>query len=62
MNWVVVSDWKDIPEGMWLVKLNKPKNQYHVAYVHPNVTVVGGMFHFDAGKPLAYAEFKEFSC
>ena len=23
MNWIVVSDWKDIPEGMWLVNTDR---------------------------------------
>ena len=58
MNWIVVSDWKDIPEGMWLVKTDKSHSSYQVAYSHPNMTIVGNHFYFDAGNPIAYTAFE----
>lgn len=49
-EWIDISDYKDLPQGEWLVKVRDLQNGeilHHVARVHPNITNVGGMFYYD---------------
>ena len=61
IDWKPVSSYKDLPRGLWLVKVNKASHglEYHTAAVRSNVTVIGGLFAFDQHKVIAYAPIPE---
>jgi hypothetical protein len=60
-NWIKESDYKKLPNGVWLVKVDAKHKPYHVAYVSTNgnghkFIVVGGHFLFDQKPLIAYKE------
>jgi len=61
MNWKEIDNYKDLPEGTWLVKIASKHFPYHVAdvSVQPNgkFIVVGGHFHYDQEPIIAYTSF-----
>ena len=64
-NWKPLSDWKDLPVGTWLVKINKDRKPYNVAEVSLNTTgskliIVGNYFCWDMGDPVAYTSFEPY--
>lgn len=64
-TWVKCTNWADLPNGEWLVKLDIGHNPYHVAVVTPNVSggrliIVGGYFSWDMGSIEAYTTFDRY--
>lgn len=55
--WKKVKNWKELPQGDWLVKLDN--NSYEVAHVNPRYAVIGGKFAFDARVVIAYREIPD---
>lgn len=60
--WIPLTDWKALPAGEWLVKVESDHREYHVATVTLNnsgdkIIVAGGVFYFDIGKLIAYTSF-----
>lgn len=56
-DWIKCSNYKELPVGCWLVRVENDRHPFQVAYVNKNkIVVVGGAFHFDS-KPLI--EYKE---
>ena len=57
-KWVSVDGYKEVPKGLWLVKMEKDLcgSEIHVMKNHGNIAVVGSVFAFDAPKILAYKE------
>ena len=55
-EWTRVNSWKELPTGNWLVQIAEPRCGLvlHTASVHPNVTVIGGLFGFDMPRVIAY--------
>ncbi len=62
-EWIKVDGYKDLPEGQWLVKVDEPHFDlyYHTAMVHPNITMIGGLFGFDAHRVIAYRSIPEYT-
>lgn len=61
-EWTPLTDWKDLPEGTWLVKVDKDRKPYNVADVSINesgtkLIIVGNYFSWDMGDPIAYSGF-----
>ena len=66
MDWKPCNNWDDLPEGSWLVKINKERKPYNVAKVTINkgghrFVVVGNCFHFDMGNIVAYTPFEPYN-
>lgn len=65
-EWIPCTDWKELPEGVWIVKIDKDRKPYHIADVFVNkdtksrIIIVGGNFYFDMGKILAYSSFNTY--
>lgn len=57
MKWKRVDDYKQLPEGSWLVELEEPMlgSNLAVARAHPNLTTIGGRFAFEAPRVIGYA-------
>ena len=63
--WIECDDWKSLPVGTWLVKIDKERKPYHIADVFLNthndkIIIVGGCFYFDMGKLIAYTCFEKY--
>ena len=65
-SWQECSDWKDLPEGDWLVKIDNGRKPYHIANVTTKTAhghkmiIVGNHFHFDMGNIIAYSPFDRY--
>lgn len=66
MKWIACDDYKKLPVGEWLVKIDVIREPYHIAFVteetgdgHKMVTV-GGHFSFDMGNLIAYSAFERY--
>lgn len=65
MNWIKCNDWKDLPDGEWLVKVDSECYEYHVARVTRGVhecriVTVGNRFQCDMGNIKAYSSFDRY--
>ena len=66
MNWISCKSWDDLPEGDWLVKIDKDRKPYHVAEVsinphsHSRIVIVGNQFYWDMGDIVAYTAFDRY--
>ena len=65
MCWKACTNWDDLPEGTWLVKIDKDRKPYNVAEVSVNrdgqrLVIVGNHFSWDMGNILAYTPFEPF--
>lgn len=61
MNWMPLKNWEDLPVGVWLVAFEGRDTVKHEVAVHVGaLIIVGGLFHYDQGPPLAYAEFEKY--
>lgn len=60
-QWEPLEDWEDLPDGVWLVAFESLHGTKHEVAVHVgSLIIVGGLFHYDQGPPLAFAEFDEY--
>ena len=64
-RWIECNDWDKLPEGTFLVKIDKDRNPYNVAECSKNnqgsrIIIVGKYFHWDIGDIVAYTEFEPF--
>lgn len=64
-HWIPCTNWKDLPVGDWLVKVDKDRKPYHVANVFLNnagdkMIIAGGRFYFDVGELIGYADFSRY--
>lgn len=57
-SWIAVNGYKDVPVGVWLVKLEKDLCGSHVQTMKQcgNVSVIASVFAFDAPRVTAYME------
>jgi len=55
-EWIKVESIKEVPEGQWLVKVDGTTLglNMHTASIHKNLSMVGGLFHFDQPNVIAY--------
>lgn len=66
MDWKKCDNWKDLPEGTWLTKMNSDYRPYNIAEVTTKtgdghkMIIVGNHFHWDMGKLIAYTAFPEY--
>lgn len=56
-EWTFVGCYKDIPVGIWLVKLDV--GEYHVMDCNPNGSTIGHHFAFDEERVVAYKSLGE---
>lgn len=67
MNWIELDDYKKLPDGEWLVKIDDSRNEYHIASVSSKtgdghkMVIVGSHFSFDRGKLIAYSAFERYT-
>ena len=64
-KWIKCDDYKKLPIGEWLVKINKDRNPYHIACVTENsggskIVIVGSYFSWDRGDLIAYTAFEKY--
>jgi len=61
-KWIKVSGIEEVPVGMWLFKVTEESHglTIHTGVKHPNITVIGGLFHFDQGRVIAYRPIPEY--
>ena len=57
-DWILVDGYERIPLGKWLVYI-EDIDQFQVATVHKNITVIGGHFGFDMHKVTHYQALPE---
>lgn len=59
--WIAVKDWKELPQGHWLVQLETPSwgCPFAVASIRPNSSIIGGLFAFDQKRVVAYMPLPE---
>ena len=65
MKWIELDDYKKLPVGDWLVRIDKDRKPYHVASVTKNkeghkLIIVGSHFSFDMGALIAYTKFDRY--
>ena len=65
MEWIECDDYKKLPFGDWLVRIDKDRKPYHVACVTENnsgskMIIVGNHFSFDMGQLIAYTSFEPY--
>lgn len=64
VRWIKCTNWDDLPDGEWLVKIENDRKPYHVAYAggsHPSrIIIVGNHFSFDMGNIIAYTGFEKY--
>lgn len=65
-GWVQCTDWKALPEGSWIVKVDKERKPYYIANVFLNksghkIITAGGCFYFDLGGLLGYSSFERYN-
>jgi hypothetical protein len=51
-KWKEVDGAKNLPDGVWLVKLEN--GGFHVATANKNIAIVGHYFYFDEAKVVSY--------
>ena len=60
-EWRPLSDWEDLPDGQWLVAFEGLHGTKHEVAVHVGaIIVVGGLFNYDQGQPLAFTTFEPY--
>lgn len=60
--WIHVDSWKDVPVGIWIVKIensNRERNPYQIIEVLSNVAIIGHHFAFDENRVIAYKPLGE---
>ena len=65
MKWIELDDYKKLPVGDWVVKVDDSRHKYHIANVTKNsggqkLIIVGNHFDFDMQDLIAYSEFDRF--
>ena len=64
MRWVECASWDDLPDGDWLVKIDKDRRPYHVARKSSKnstrTIIVGNHYSWDIGNIIAYADFDKY--
>lgn len=65
MNWTPCSEWRDLPIGTWLVKIDDNKDPYHIAEVTSpggnKLIIAGGIFYRERKPVLAYTDFEPYN-
>lgn len=64
-EWIPCNDWKELPEGTWLTKIDKDRKPYNIAEASKNVNgvmiiIVGNHFSWDMGNIIAYKGFDKY--
>ena len=64
-EWIPCNDWKKLPEGIWLTKIDKDRSPYNVANVNKTssgslIVIVGNYFSWDMGNIIAYKGFDKY--
>lgn len=62
-KWIKCENYKELPVGEWLVRVNNDKYKHQIATVRENrpgqkIVIVGGYFYFDADDLIAYTDFE----
>jgi hypothetical protein len=65
MEWIECDDYEKLPNGEWLVHIDKSRKPYHVAVVTQNndghkIIIVGSHFSWDMDQLIAYTSFEPY--
>lgn len=66
MKWIACDDYKELPVGDWLVKIDKDRKPYNIAVVTEGTSdghkmiIVGNNFSWDMGDLIAYSAFERY--
>lgn len=63
-KWIEVESHEDLPEGVWLVEVEKrhwasKRTLYHVADVSENMALIGSHFSWDMPRVVRYTELPD---